>query len=155
MFLTAGPALEPHALRSVSSQTKPICGTQASRRSHIIQIPTYQARRLCQRPSYCANPETDGYQTPNRYEIPRHGRWLTPDPLSGDVTNPQSLNRYAYVMNNPTTFTDPQGLECSDQRFYYGVDGDGNPMYLMNCTSTASSSGSSEGAPDSPPARSG
>jgi uncharacterized protein RhaS with RHS repeats len=39
------------------------------------------------------------------------GRWLTPDPLGGDVTNPQSLNRYAYALNNPTTFVDPLGLE--------------------------------------------
>jgi hypothetical protein len=39
------------------------------------------------------------------------GRWLSPDPAGGDVTNPQSLNRYAYVMNNPTTFVDPLGLE--------------------------------------------
>lgn len=38
------------------------------------------------------------------------GRWMTPDPMGGDVTNPQSLNRYAYVLNNPTTFTDPLGL---------------------------------------------
>jgi hypothetical protein len=38
------------------------------------------------------------------------GRWLTPDPLGGDVTNPQSLNRYAYALNNPTTFVDPLGL---------------------------------------------
>jgi len=39
-------------------------------------------------------------------------RWLTPDPLGGDITNPQSLNRYAYVGNNPTTLTDPLGLQC-------------------------------------------
>ncbi|MGD0693328.1 MAG: RHS repeat-associated core domain-containing protein [Terriglobia bacterium] len=38
------------------------------------------------------------------------GRWLSPDPLAGDITNPQSLNRYAYVMNNPTSFVDPLGL---------------------------------------------
>jgi RHS repeat-associated protein len=37
------------------------------------------------------------------------GRWLSPDPVGGDITNPQSLNRYAYVLNNPTTFIDPQG----------------------------------------------
>ncbi len=35
---------------------------------------------------------------------------MTPDPLGGDVTNPQSLNRYAYALNNPTTFVDPLGL---------------------------------------------
>ncbi len=46
--------------------------------------------------------------------------WLGPDPLAGDITNPQSLNRYAYALNNPTTFTDPLGLDpaipssCSD-----------------------------------------
>ncbi len=39
------------------------------------------------------------------------GRWLSPDALGGDVTNPQSLNRYAYALNNPTTFVDPLGLE--------------------------------------------
>jgi hypothetical protein len=39
------------------------------------------------------------------------GRWLSPDPLAGDLSNPQSLNRYAYVLNNPTTLTDPLGLK--------------------------------------------
>ena len=38
------------------------------------------------------------------------GRWMSPDLLGGDVTNPQSLNRYPYVTNNPTTLTDPLGL---------------------------------------------
>jgi len=38
------------------------------------------------------------------------GRWMTPDPLAGDTTNPQSLNRYAYVINNPTNLIDPLGL---------------------------------------------
>jgi RHS repeat-associated protein len=40
------------------------------------------------------------------------GRWISPDPLGGDITNPQSLNRYAYVMNGPTSFADPSGLAC-------------------------------------------
>ena len=40
------------------------------------------------------------------------GRWLAPDPDMGsyDPTNPQSLNRYAYVLNNPLSFIDPTGL---------------------------------------------
>jgi hypothetical protein len=29
--------------------------------------------------------------------------------VGGDITNPQTLNRYAYVMNNPTTLNDPRG----------------------------------------------
>src|SRR3989442_1712384 len=39
------------------------------------------------------------------------GRWLSPDALAGDITNPQSLNRYAYVLNNPTDLIDPLGLD--------------------------------------------
>jgi RHS repeat-associated protein len=39
------------------------------------------------------------------------GRWMTPDPLAGDISNPQSLNRYAYVLNNPMNFIDPLGLD--------------------------------------------
>lgn len=32
---------------------------------------------------------------------------------SYDLTNPQSLNRYVYVLNNPLTFTDQSGLDCN------------------------------------------
>jgi Bacterial toxin 44 len=42
------------------------------------------------------------------------GRWLSPDPMGGDVSNPQSLNRYAYALNNPETLTDPLGTNPSD-----------------------------------------
>ena len=40
------------------------------------------------------------------------GRWLAPDPYLGsyDLTSPQSMNRYAYTLNNPTSFLDPSGL---------------------------------------------
>ncbi len=39
------------------------------------------------------------------------GRGITSDPYSGsyDIENPQSLNRYAYVNNNPLGFVDPTG----------------------------------------------
>ena len=49
--------------------------------------------------------------TPNRYYPNYQGRWLSPDPLAGDISNPQSLNRYAYALNNPTTLIDPLGLD--------------------------------------------
>jgi RHS repeat-associated protein len=46
---------------------------------------------------------------------PVQGRWISPDP-SGmgavDPSNPQSWNRYAYVLNNPLTAIDPNGLWC-------------------------------------------
>ena len=40
------------------------------------------------------------------------GRWMSPDPYNGsmNLSNPQSLNRYSYVGNNPLGFTDPSGL---------------------------------------------
>ena len=43
------------------------------------------------------------------------GRWLRPDPYLGSInlTNPQSLNRYGYVINNPLSFIDPLGLNCT------------------------------------------
>jgi RHS repeat-associated protein len=39
------------------------------------------------------------------------GRWTSPDPLGGNIGDPQSLNRYAYVQNNPVNYFDPLGLD--------------------------------------------
>ena len=63
------------------------------------------------------------------------GRWLSPDPLGGDVSNPQSLNRYAYVMNNPTNLVDPLGLGPKD-----GFDPCGNNPNKAACGGDAASS---------------
>jgi RHS repeat-associated protein len=49
-------------------------------------------------------------KTANRMYTSNMGRWLSPDPLGGQTGKPQSLNRYAYVLNNPTTLNDPLGL---------------------------------------------
>jgi RHS repeat-associated protein len=38
------------------------------------------------------------------------GRFLSPDPHIPDPTNPQSYNRYSYVMNNPVSYIDPSGF---------------------------------------------
>jgi RHS repeat-associated protein len=48
-----------------------------------------------------------------RYYSSRLGRFMTPDPLAGNIFNPQRLNRYAYVLNDPVNLTDPYGLECT------------------------------------------
>ncbi len=47
-----------------------------------------------------------------RYYGSNMGRFMSPDPLlgSGRPWNPQTWNRYAYVLNNPLSFTDPNGL---------------------------------------------
>jgi RHS repeat-associated protein len=57
----------------------------------------------------------DMFDTPNREYHPTQGRWITPDPAglsAADPTNPQSWNRYAYVLNNPLSYKDPTGLWC-------------------------------------------
>ena len=50
-----------------------------------------------------------------RQQSQSQGRWLVPDPAgfgAVDITNPQTWNRYAYVLNNPLSGIDPQGFEC-------------------------------------------
>jgi hypothetical protein len=41
-----------------------------------------------------------------------------------DITNPQTWNRYAYALNNPTSYIDPSGLfvnDCSWDDCYGGM----------------------------------
>jgi RHS repeat-associated protein len=44
-----------------------------------------------------------------RYFSSTEGRFTSADSLLGSLVNPQSLNRYAYVLNNPLNSTDPSG----------------------------------------------
>lgn len=42
---------------------------------------------------------------------PKLGRFMSADPVwTGDLTDPQSLNPYSYVSNNPLTLVDPSGF---------------------------------------------
>jgi RHS repeat-associated protein len=52
----------------------------------------------------------------NRYYHSALGRFVSPDPVEpGDPTEPQSWNYYAYVLNDPINFNDPEGLiPCGD-----------------------------------------
>ena len=59
--------------------------------------------------------------TPTLYDFtfreysPSQGRWISPDPAglaAANPGNPQSWNRYAYVLNNPLALTDLLGLDC-------------------------------------------
>ncbi len=58
------------------------------------------------------------------------GRWLSPDPYMGsyDLTNPQTMNRYAYVLANPLMLVDPSGLDCIEYESTWSVTaGGGSP----------------------------
>jgi len=50
-----------------------------------------------------------------RFYSPAVGRFVSADTMVPDLSNPQDLNRYAYVRNNPLRFNDPSGhfLECA------------------------------------------
>ncbi len=53
--------------------------------------------------------ETGLYYYGARYYNPSLGRFITPDTIIEDPANPQSLNRYSYVLNNPINRIDPTG----------------------------------------------
>ena len=61
-----------------------------------------------------------------RYFSGAQGRFTSADPLlnSGRPDNPQSWNRYSYVLNNPLKFTDPHGLYTWAQNCSSGSSGD-------------------------------
>jgi RHS repeat-associated protein len=80
-----------------------------------------------------------------RYYASSMGRFMSPDPTGGKIEDPQSLNRYAYVRNNPLSFTDPTGLNfglpCSGGNTdscnnglqgSWGHDADGNKTTFTN-----------------------
>jgi RHS repeat-associated protein len=45
-----------------------------------------------------------------RYYQPEVGRFITDDPWQGDIRRPCTFNKYSYARNNPTSRTDPEGL---------------------------------------------
>ena len=79
-------------------------------------------------------------------------RWLTPDPAglgAVDPTNPQSWNRYAYVLNNPLASTDPLGLMCYPSDFATTAYNNVNCGQIPTCPEGDDCSGDSGGGGDS------
>ena len=67
--------------------------------------------------SYERDPETGDGTTGTgndfamaRYNVNRLGRFSSIDQLSGNLSNPQSLNHYAYSLNDPINDADPSGM---------------------------------------------
>ena len=53
--------------------------------------------------------DTDLVNMNGRVYDPSLGRFLSADPIIPDMTLSQALNRFAYVYNNPLSYTDPSG----------------------------------------------
>lgn len=83
--------------------------------------------------SYERDAETNLDYAKARYFNSGFGRFSIPDPtfLSIRTNNPQTLNRYVYVLNNPLAYTDPLGLwdiEVVGDKVIEGYK-DGKPIY--------------------------
>lgn len=85
-----------------------------------------------------------------RYYDPVVGRFLSVDPVGVNPDNAGSLNRYAYVNNNPSRYTDPSGKTCvkADGDSSYDCKVDENPekfsekeIGTMNAAYTSSVNG--------------
>jgi RHS repeat-associated protein len=55
-----------------------------------------------------------------RYYDPTIGRFISADTIVPNPANPQTLNRYAYCLNNPLKYTDPSGHMTFDE-YYSGM----------------------------------
>ena len=55
------------------------------------------------------DPETGLYYYGGRYYDAEIGRFISADPFIQTPYDPQNLNRYSYVVNNPQNYTDPDG----------------------------------------------
>ena len=53
------------------------------------------------------------YHYQSRFYSPKIGRFLSADTIVPSHTNPQSLNRFSYTLNNPLRYTDPTGHYAS------------------------------------------
>jgi RHS repeat-associated protein len=83
-----------------------------------------------------------GTDAKNRYYSNAYGRFMTPDPYQGngggpgDANNPQSWNRYAYVLGDPTNWVDPTGLDGCPAGMSCTFNIPPNPPPLPSCGNT-------------------
>jgi RHS repeat-associated protein len=54
-----------------------------------------------------------------RFYSPTLGRFLSADTVVPAPSDPQQLNRYTYVLNNPIRYTDPTGHMCDEDGICY------------------------------------
>ncbi len=55
------------------------------------------------------NPNTEFQYLRARYYDTKTGAFVSEDSWLGETTNPLTLNRYSYVLNNPLNYQDPSG----------------------------------------------
>jgi RHS repeat-associated protein len=73
--------------------------------------------------SYERDSESGNDYAMMRCGVNRLGRFSSPDPLSGSIGDPQSLNRYPYVLSDPGNLIDPLGLCGQTEQVSVSVGG--------------------------------
>lgn len=90
----------------------------------VFSDPTYRPTNLKYNTGDEIRQKFTGYQKDEETQLDfaearmyqnKHARFTAVDPLlaSGKSVNPQTFNRYVYVLNNPLIFTDPDGLQVA------------------------------------------
>jgi RHS repeat-associated protein len=109
----------PNNLTSTSIQTD----TNGNRIQHYEYSPFGQSRSTESGSAFpisrrytgqILDDDTGLYYYNFRYYDPQLARFIQPDDIIPDLANPQSYNRYSYVLNNPLRFTDPTGHSDDD-----------------------------------------
>jgi RHS repeat-associated protein len=78
---------------------------------------------------------------------PQLGRFMSADPLYvGDLADPQSLNPYSYIENNPLSGVDPSGFASIG----FGCQGGNDSTYVCNQTQGPNTDGPTYGVGDFP-----
>ena len=67
--------------------------------------------------------ETGLYYYGGRYYDPEISRFISADPFVQDEEDPQNLNRYSYVNNDPINYTDPSGYFYFSKHSEFNVAG--------------------------------
>jgi RHS repeat-associated protein len=100
---------------------------ERSRRSELnstdsgISTHKFTGRACPERSRRERDAETSLDHTQFRQYTSQLARWMTPDPAglaAVDPGNPQSWNRYAYVLNNPMNLVDPTGLGSCEHMLF-------------------------------------
>ncbi len=95
--------------------------------------------------SYERDPDVgDDYASARRYQY-KYGRFNSPDPLDGNLFNPQSWNRYAYTQNDPADWVDPTGQYAKGPSSSCTLQGSGGCAPGSSSDPTFSFTGSSGG----------
>ena len=82
------------------------------------------------------DPESGLHYNLARSYNPTIARWTSPDPIVGNAFDPQSLNKYGYVRNDPVNKIDPDGRFPSSiyttSEFQYYLSMGWTPQEVMN-----------------------